>query len=234
MTKPAIAERRRRWGLLVPVLGLAATAFLGFTASPAFSGFTAAITNSNNTIGTGNLLMQEIDANAPSYSCLSTSTGATIAANDATCSTINKFSGGGGQNVVTAIPGTVYTTTVTIKNTGSMPATTFTLTPSACAQSNNTAVAQWGSDTAFCGKVNLTISDDTATKCVFPVSTSACAAPSSTNTLATLGTTPITLATPIAAGASRNYTFKVQVDASVTNASQGLVASTPLKWAFAA
>lgn len=235
MTKPAIAVRRRRMGFLIPAIGLAATALLGFTATPAFSGFTASITNSNNTIGTGTLLMSETDANNASYTCLSTAAGASISANDAACSTINKFSGGGGQNITAAVPGTVYTSTVTIRNNGTTPASTFTLAPvSACAQSNNAATTQWGSDTAFCGKVNLTISDDTASKCVFPTSVSACAAPTSTNTLASLGTTSLTLATPVAPGASRTYTFKVQVQSNVDNTSQGLVASVPLKWSFAA
>jgi hypothetical protein len=147
--------------------------------------------------------------------------------NAGTCATINKFGGS-----TTMVPGTPVTSSVTITNNGTVPANTFTLTPGGCTQSNNGSVN--GTDTTFCGKVDLTIADTTSGKCVFPASTSACAAPTSANTLTSLGTTAISLATPLAAGASRSYTFTVQLDGTnATNADQGLQANETLLWSFA-
>ena len=91
-----------------------------------------------------------------------------------------------------------------------------------------------GSDTAFCSKIDITIADTTGTAfCVLPSSASACATPSSTTTLTSQGTTAVSLGTPLAAGASRTYTFTLMLDNSATNADQGLVANETLTWAFA-
>jgi len=221
-TKP-----RRRSVLLTVLMGLVATAFAAFALTPAFSGFTASINNTNNTVGSGTLLMTETQG---ATTCLSSAAGTVTAANAGTCSTINKFGGS-----TTAAPGTVIQSTVSIKNNGTLPANTFTLTPGDCVTSANGAVN--GSDAAgFCGKVNVTIADVTAAGtpvCVLPASAAACATPTSTTTLSSIGTTPIALATPLAPGATRTYQFSVMVDNSATNAHQGLSANKPLTWAFA-
>jgi hypothetical protein len=220
-----IPPRRRRFAPLVIVTGVAATLLLAFATTGALSGFTASINNSANSAASGTLLMTETQGGT---TCLST-TGATISSNAGTCSTINKFGGS-----TTMVPGTTSTSSVTILNNGTVPANTFTLTPGGCNVVANGAVN--GTDTAgFCGKMDITIGDTTTGKCIFPASTSPCVAPTSTNTLATLGTTAINLTAPLAAGASRSYTFTLMLDsgAATTNADQGLAANETLLWSFA-
>jgi hypothetical protein len=217
----------KKFAALTVSLGIVGTVAMGAAMTPAMSGFTASINNSNNSVGTGTLLMTETQG---AVTCLSSASGTVTTANAGTCSTINKLSGN-----TTAIPGGTYTSTVTIKNNGTVPANTFTLTPSGCSVTANGSVN--GTDTAgFCGKVNLTVADTTTNGspvCVLPASAAACAAPSSTTTLSSIGTTPISLATPLAPGASRTYTFTVQIDSSANNNDQGLSANEPLTWAFA-
>jgi hypothetical protein len=218
-------QKRKRGAIFAVILGIVSTFIAALAFTPAFSGFTASINNTNNSVASGTLLMSETQG---ATTCLSSAAGTVTVANAGTCATINKLSG-----QTAAVPGTVYTSTVTIKNTGTIPANTFTLTPGGCATTANGAVN--GTDNAgFCGKVNVTIADTTgAAKCVLPAGTAACAAPSSTTTLASIGTTPIALATPVAPNETRTYTFSVQVDNSATNAHQGLTANDTLTWAFA-
>jgi hypothetical protein len=225
-----IPPRRRRFVPLVVVTGVAATLLLAFATTGALSGFTASINNSTNTASSGTLLMTETQGGV---TCLSSASGAaTISTNAGTCATINKFSG-----ATTMVPGgTPVTASVTITNNGTVPANTFTLTPAGCTATPNVATTASGTDTAgFCGKMDITIADTTNSKCVFPASTTACAAPTAANNLTSLGTTAITLAAPLAAGASRSFTFTLQLDggAGTTNADQGLTASEPLLWSFA-
>lgn len=219
------APRRRRLAPMVVALGALAALVGALSWSGANAAFTASINNSTNTIGSGTLLLSETQG---ATTCLSSAAGTVTVANAGTCATINKLGGS-----VIAKPGETFTSTVTITNSGTTSASTFTLTPAGCTTTANGAVN--GTDQAgFCGKVNLTINDDTNTRCVFPASTTAaCAAPSSTNTLASLGTTAITLNAPLAAGASRSFTFTVQLDGSATNAHQGLRASDALLWSIA-
>lgn len=194
-----------------------------FATSPAFSGFSASINNSNNTIGSGTLLMTETQA---AVSCLSSAAGTVTAANAGTCAGINKFGGS-----TTAMPGVVYKQTVVIKNAGTLPATSFVLTPSGCVATNNGTVNGAGKS-EFCGRIDVTLQDDTSTPaCVVPEQAGACPTPSSANTLATTGTNVLSLA-PLAAGASRTYTFSVMLDTSANNSHMGLTASESLVWSF--
>jgi hypothetical protein len=84
--------------------------------------------------------------------------------------------------------------------------------------------------------VDVTIANTTygaADKCVFPIVTpAACSAPSSSGTLASLASATLTnpgLST-LAAGASTTYVVTVQLEATATNADQGLTATVPLTW----
>lgn len=225
MSQNLINPRRRRRLIPVALVGLAAVAFGAFAMSPALSGFTASISNNANSVGSGTLLMTEAQG---ATTCLSSAAGTVTTANAGTCSTINKLNG---STIIT--PGNPVTSTVTIKNNGTAAASTFTLTPLGCVTAANGTVN--GSDTTgFCGKVDLTISDTTNTTCVYPVAAVACATtPTSAGNLSSLGTTVLTLATPLAAGATRSYTFTVMLDNTATNADQGLLASETLNWAFA-
>jgi len=188
------------------------------------SGFTASITNSVNTVGSGSLIMTETSG---AFTCVSS--GSVVTSNTATCSTINKYGGS-----TSAVPGTAISTTVTIADSGSLAANTFTLTAGSCTQSNNGSFN--GTDASFCGKVDVTIQESGKTACVFPASaTTACpATPTSAGTLASLaGSSPALTPSTVAAGASRTFVITVMLDgAAATNADQGLLASQPLTWAF--
>jgi hypothetical protein len=109
-------------------------------------------------------------------------------------------------------------TTVNIKNIGTVPANTFTLTPGAtCTQSNNGALN--GTATDFCAKLGVVITSGSTA--VF------------NGTAATLaGAAPITLATPVLPGASVPFTFTTTLSSAAGNTYQGLAASLPLTWTF--
>lgn len=215
---------RKHFSVALIVTGIAATAVLAASVSGTLSGFTASINNTANSVASGTLLLQE---NQGATTCLSTA-GFAIGANAGTCATINKYGGS-----VVAVPGTTSSSTVTLKNIGTAPASTFTLTAGACAAAANAAATPYaGTDTAgFCSKVDVTIEDDTgAATCIVPAAVGACTAPTSASTLTTLATaSPVTLTT-LAAGVSRTYKFTVMIDGSATNADQGLQASQSLTW----
>jgi hypothetical protein len=211
-TSSAAPERRRR--RFVPLVwgsSLVAMALLALGVGSTLSGFSASITNSKNTAGSGTLVMEEDGPG--STVCLSSAAGTVTATNSGTCSTINKF---GGNTAM--VPGTPVTTSITIKNNGTSPANTFTLTPGACTQSANGAVN--GTATDFCSKLDVTITSGSTT--IF------------TGTAASLAAGGvINLPAPVAAGASVPFTFTVTLDPSADNSYQGLAASEPLTWQFA-
>jgi hypothetical protein len=226
MSDATVSRKRisKKAGALLLGLGLLASSLPLLASSGALSGFTASINNTVNNVGSGTLLMTETQG---ATTCLSSAAGTVTVANAGTCATINKFGGS-----TTLVPGVPVTSTVTILNNGTVAANSFTLTPAACVTTNNGAIN--GTDAAgFCGKVDITIADTTSGTCVAPALASACPALASTTTLASLGTTVINLAVPLAPGASRVYTFNLQLDNSATNAHQGLLASKALLWSFA-
>jgi uncharacterized repeat protein (TIGR01451 family) len=219
-----LVRRRKFAAPVVLAAGILSVAATIAGSSGAISGFSAGINNTNNTVASGTLLMSETQGGT---TCLSSAAGTVSSTNIGSCGTINKFGGS-----TTAVPGQTFTSTVVITNNGSVPANTFTLTPQGCTQTTNGSTN--GVATDFCSKVNITINDDTNAKCIFPASaTAACGALSSANTLTSLGTATIALATPMAPGASRTYSFKVQLDAAAGNNYQGLGALEQLNWAFA-
>lgn len=227
MSHASNAAPKKRTFLRNSAIGLALAGLLAVALVPTFSGFTASINNSNNTIGSGTLTMSETK---DAVTCLSSAAGTVTAANAGTCSTINKFGG------ATAVypGGPVSSTTVNIRNTGTTPANTFTLTPAGCVQANNGTIN--GAATDFCSKVNITIDDVTGGTCVFPAAAVPCAAaPTNAGTLATLGTSAIALKVPMAPNDTRAYKFNLQLDggAGTTNAYQGLAATEALLWSFA-
>jgi hypothetical protein len=209
----------------VVVLGLGMTGTL--------SGFTASINNNANSAGTGSVVMVETSGATTCYSNGSTSTTA-ITTNSNTCS-INKLGGN-----LTMIPGTTSTVPVTITNAGTSPvATAFSLTPGGCSQSSNGSPA--GSDSSFCGVVDVAIWDSTDTKCIVPSSagsSQASCVPSSSNTLTSLGTSPIDLKAitgSIAAGGARTFSIITEIDPSnANNADMNLQVGDNLTWTFTA
>jgi hypothetical protein len=209
-----IKGRRIRFAPIAIATGALAAILLSATLTGTLSGFTAQITNSQNTTATGALTMQEDNADA-SVTCTSTD-GGSVSTNTATCATINKFGGS-----TTMVPGQTVTTPVTMTNTGTVTANTFTLTPGATCAQTNVADTVNGSATDLCSELSVVITNTTTDDLVYQ------------GTLAGLaGATPFTLPA-VAAGDSTGFSFAVTLDSAADNTYQGLQASLPLTWDFA-
>jgi hypothetical protein len=200
---------RTRFVPFVLAAGVAGAALLAGSATGTLSGFVASITNNADSAATGTLVMQEQNAGA-TVTCTSTDA-TTVSTNSATCSTINKF---GGSSAM--VPGAAVATTVSVKNTGTVAASTFTLAPGTCTQSNNGTVN--GSATDLCTKMQLVIASGATTLY------SGTLAGFVTNGSLSLGAQ--------AAGASSNFTFTVTLPSTAGNTYQGLAAALPLTWTF--
>lgn len=214
--------------------GLIATGALGATAvSASLGGFSATVANPTGSAGSGTLLLREGQG---SLTCISTGSGTTssssVSSNDNPNCPIELL--GAATNLVPGGP--AASSTVTLDNPGSVAGSSLSLSPGSCTSAGNAdpggvANTYFGTDTAgFCAKVDLTVEQGSGpgAKCVFPAATTApCSAPSSAGTLASLAATTLP---GIAAGASTSYTFSVSLDASATNADQGLAATLPLTW----
>lgn len=229
---------------LALVAGLAGTAALALATTASLGGFTASITNNANTTGTGSLVMQEAVGSGPTTTCLSTGTG-TTGSNTVNSSNANATCPGNKFGALSnAKPGDSNATNVVISNVGTITASSLTMSVGACTQAHNTANSNtyFGSDTGFCGKVDVTVEDDTVSgtpRCVFPAGAGACPALSSANTLTSLATSfaaPTSIlpaSTTVAAGAARTYKVTAGIDSGADNSDQGLTATQPITFAFA-
>lgn len=206
-----VAPKRRRFALPLIIAGAVASLVLALGVSPTVAAFTASIQNSTNTAGTGYLSMQEVSG---ANTCNSTD-GGSISTNSATCATINKYGG----TAAPLAPGGTQSTTVTIKNTGSITANAFTLTPSACTQSN--LGSPNGTATDLCSQITLKITSGATT--VYNGTLAAFSAP--VNLVSVLGGT-------VAPGATTSFTFQVTLASTAGNTYQGLQVSQPLTWSF--
>lgn len=209
-------RKRRQLALPVVIAGGVSAALLAFTMSPTFSAITAQITNSANTAGTGSLVMQETDSTG-AIVCNSTD-GGSVSTNSATCATINKYGGN-----LTMAPGQAVTTNITIKNTGSVAATSFTLLGGPCTQAANGTPA--GTATDLCAKYNVVIKSGST---VLYSGTAAALAGQTIDILNKLGTSSV------AAAGSVPISITATLDASTGNTYQGLKISQPLTWTFGA
>ena len=205
---------RRRLAAPVLVAGVAASALLGLSFTPTFSAFVASIQNSVNTAGTGYLTMQE---SSGSTVCNSTD-GGSVSTNSATCSTINKYGGN-----LTMVPGQSTTTAITVTNTGTVDASSFTLTPGACTQSTNGSLN--GSATDLCSKLDVVITAGSeGGTTIFRGTAAELASGGAVNVPAPLA--------PVKAGVSVPISISVTIDSSAGSSYQGLAASQPLTWTF--
>lgn len=205
---PTTSRRRRRFTPIVLIAGVAGAILLSLSLSSTLSAFTASITNSVNTAGVGNLVMQEKTTSGTVVTC--NSNDGSTASNAFTCATINKYGGG-----TTLVPGGSVSTTVTIGNTGTVTPTAFTLTPGTC-----TPTAGPGGLSDLCSVLVITIKSGATT-----------IATGTPSALATAGA--INLATYIPAiGTPTPFTFTVSLPASATNGEQGASVSQPLAWTF--
>lgn len=222
-TEPTPAKRRRS----APVLwgsGALAAAVLVLGVSGTLSSWTSAIlTNGDNHAGTtGAVALQETgpDGTGAAFTC----TTATSTDNTASCDQINKY-GNGGVEDTTLQPGDSISTSVTLKNTGSGDATTFTMAPGTCSSVYNTG-SQLGATPAA--------GDDLCTELQVAVACTgdATLTVAATN-LAAFATTH-TLATGLPSGGSTTCTFTVSLPADAPSRFSGQTATQPIVWTLSA
>ena len=206
---PRLRSRKRGLGLPVIIAGAVASLVLALSVSPSFAAFTASITNSSNTAGSGTVAMTESSGTA--VPC--TSTGDTT-----DCSTINKY---GNNNQM--VPGQSVTTAVSIKNTGTVPVSAFTLAPATCSTVNNPDTTVHGTGD-LCSKLNLELKSGNTV--IYSGTLAGFTA--SQNLYTKLG------GTPIAVGATIDFSFKVTLDTSADNTFAGRQASQQMTWTFQA
>lgn len=182
--------------LAVPVMG------------STMAGFGAEIANTVNTAGSGYLELTETNSDG-SVTCVSSVDG--LADNEAECSTIDKY----GAELDMA-PGDVVSTTVTLENSGTIDANTFTLTPGACASESTSGAIGAGE---LCDHMYVTVSDSSGEV----VARTALSAWSGVVNL-----------TALAAGASETFTFDIELDSGAPTSVQGMTLAQILTWNLAA
>lgn len=214
MTK---GQNSKHFGLIAT--GTLSALLIAFTFTPTFAGFAASIQNSLNTATTGTLTMKETSGSA---TCSSTD-GAGASTNTATCSTINKY---GGTSTPLVAGGAPNTTTINLQNTGSVAATSFSLTPGACSQSSVPGATLAGSANDLCSKVKVAVKSGSST--IYTGTAAGLQTGGAVDLLAKLGKANI------AANESVPITFEVSLDASAGASYQGLQVSQPLTWTFGA
>jgi hypothetical protein len=229
LTRQVLADRR---GLAA---ALAAVVALGLTAGVTLGGFSAAIGNPANSFSSGTIQLKEGVGATSCFSTGSGSGGTVTAANAGTCPSIDDL----GASLDQVPGGTPVSTTVTLTNVGNSATSGASLVTAACsAAAASDDDSYVGSDTSgFCGKVDVTVANTTSgatDACVFPTQAGACPALSNTSTLAGLANTTFDTVpmSALASGASATYVITVQLDASATNADQGLTATIPLTWSI--
>ncbi|MHB1638308.1 MAG: hypothetical protein ACYCUD_00520 [Candidatus Dormibacteria bacterium] len=213
----------------IVMAGLLGTALMALTAELSLGAFTATVANNVNQATSGTIVLHE---GSSASTCFSTATNA-ISSNSNSCA-INLLAG-----MNNAVPGGSPTSlTQTFKNVGAVNASNFTVAAGGCTASANSATGPYyGTDiSGFCGKVDVTIENDTnsgSPVCVYPSGSGACPSLSATYTLASLATststTPLTIGS-LAAGGVDALKITVGLDSSATNPDQGLAASMPMTW----
>ncbi|GAB2935040.1 hypothetical protein GCM10027047_34370 [Rhodococcus aerolatus] len=219
------SPRRRRFAPVALIAGVAATGALALATTGTLSAFTAQIQNTVDTAASGTLTMQEIGSTA---TCNSTDAGTgtpanSINTNTATCATINKYGGS-----TTLVPGgAASTTTVTLKNTGTVAANSFTMAYGSCANTANVV----GSPAAPTGSGNLC---DQLTIAVTTGAAPGTAVTAASGTATSLAGKTVTLPAPVAPGASVVFNFSVSLPLAADNTYQNRAASQPITWTFTA
>jgi hypothetical protein len=216
----APSGKRRRFTPLALLAGLAGVVALSLSLSSTVSAFTATITNSVNSATTGSLVMQETGPNAAGVAQTCNSNDGSLASNTFTCATINKY-GGGTTLVPSNAAGTTntITTTVNFKNTGTVPASSFTLGFLACNQTTGGA----GAATDLCSKLMVSVKSGSTT-----VIANATAASLATTTT----TIPAALVPAVNSGTTVPFTFTVYLASTADSSYQALTATQQIVWTF--
>ena len=213
---PRRALPRRRLTPLALLTGVVGAVILGFSMNSSLAAFTAQIVNTINTAAEGTLIMTETGPAPGNTVCTSNSgTNGNVGTNSANCATINKYGGS-----TTLVPGQTTNVTVTITNSGTAPAATFTLAPGTCTQTGTVT----GSATDLCTQMGIVI-----TQTVGGTTTTVSPAAS---TLTSIAGTTMQLTNPVAAGASATFNFRVTLPVGSGNSYQGLQANQTLTWTF--
>ncbi len=226
MSRKQTDSRRHSKGRTAAMAGSAviAAAAIALTTLGALGAFNATI-NQNGTFTAGSIVLKETSG---ASECLSTGgTSQPFTTNSSSCATIDVFGAPTGQ-----LPGgSPVTQTLTFKNVGSSPASTFTVTPETCAAAGTGSYYGNATSAEFCGKVDVTIGNG-ASVCYYPSKpTEACPALSSTYTLTTLHTYgAVSIGSGLASNASDTVVVNTKLDATATNADQGLQATQAFAW----
>jgi hypothetical protein len=211
------------------VVGAAATA----TMSGAIAGFTAQTTNPSNTFASGTLVLS--DKVGSGTACLSTGSGTTTDTNvNSSCDSLFALT--------VKKPGDSATSTLTLKNEGSLAASALKAFAGGCTDANATGETYSGTGSP-CGKVQLYVqqySDSamtTPSACLYggAAVTNVCDFSDTTKTLGAFATaypsstSAIGMGT-LAAGASAYLKVGVKLPSDADNTYQGRKASISLSW----
>lgn len=197
--------------------GAVSSLVLALGLTPTLGAFTASISTAVNSAGSGTIVMQETDSTG-SVVCLSTDGGG-VWSNDATCSSINRYGGNVGMH-----PGDSSVVVAGIKNVGTAPAASFSLTPGLCVQSVAGPVS--GSATDFCSKIFVSIVSGSTT--IFSGTAASLGGGGTIDLLARLGLVRFP------AGLQVPFTVTTSIDPAAGNSYQGLKVSQTMTWTFAA
>ena len=214
--------RRLALGLLLVVgaVGLIATSVADFNAQ----------TNNAGTFSSGTIVLS--NARTGGTTCLSTGGGSTdtnsnsIGCDDLIAATIQK-------------PGGPTTTRiVTVRNVGSIAASTFHLFANTLCVSTDALAETYHGTGDVCTAIALTIHDDTNNWCYYPTNATGACALAPASTLATFGTlypsdtTPLTLSTT-ALSSGIAFSISTQMSSTATNSMQGRAGTIGFGWKIA-
>ena len=227
------SRRRRRLTPVALAAGLIGSAVLGLGATGTFSALTATITNTNNTAGTGSLVMQETNATGTQTgSCLSTDSNTS---NSSTCTAFNKYGGS-----TTLLPGSgTSTATVRIYNIGSLQASQFTIKPLGCTVYTNPNTTSGN----ICGYLKLTLTCQVTTAGTTAAAVSVYDGALASSNLTQIANTAIDLKTakactpsPTTSGGNSytTFVFSVALDNTADNNVMGQTAKQDIQWTLTA
>lgn len=185
--------------------------------------FSAAITNDDNWAESASIAMEETQHSANNYNSAiagKTCTSTDESDNTLDCDSINKY---GGAGLTQGGKSTVF---LTIKNTGTLAAANFTLTPASC---DRTFVGGYNGTGNLCGVLKVTVKAGIAnptTTIVNGLTPNAISANGALDILALLGETELD------AGETVKFEIETELPAAADNGVMGQRASQPLTWTF--
>jgi hypothetical protein len=213
-------RKRRRFAPLIWVSGGLAAVLMVLGVSGTLSDWTSAvISNDSNSAGTTSSVVLE-ETGVDGAGAAATCTTANTVDNTYTCSQINKY-GDGGALDTTLAPGDSISSTVTLANTGSGDASTFTMIPGPCTSEYNTGVHVGNppaSGDDLCGQLQVAVA------CTGDATLTVAA-----TSLATFAATH-TLATGLASGETTSCEFTVSLPSTTPSNYSGQTVTQGIDW----